>query len=73
MKFSRCIRNTNSRDFSGGLVVKTHTSTAGGVGLNPCWETMIPHALWWAKKEKEEKYKLEELLPLFRLKFVNKK
>ena len=54
-------------------MVETHTSTAGGVGLNPCWETKIPHASWWAKKEKEEKYKLEELLPLFHLQFVNKK
>ena len=33
-------------DFSGGLVVKTLPSNAGGVGLIPGWADRFAHALW---------------------------
>ena len=32
------------RNFLGGLVVKTLSSNARGVGSNPGWGTKIPHA-----------------------------
>ena len=34
------------RDFSGGPVVKTPLSNAGGAGSIPGEETKIPHATW---------------------------
>ena len=37
------------RDFSGGPVVKTLPSNAGGAGLMPSWGASIPHASWWEK------------------------
>ena len=37
-------QNYNSRDLSGGPLVKTLPSNARGVGLIPGWETKIPHA-----------------------------
>ena len=42
------------RDFSGGLVVKTLPSHAGGEGFIPGQEAKIPHALH--PKTKTEKY-----------------
>ena len=35
-------QNYNSRDFSGGPVVKTLPSNARGVGLIPVWEAKMP-------------------------------
>ena len=37
-----------NRDFSGGPVVKTPASTAGGTGWIPAGGTRIPHATWGA-------------------------
>ena len=35
----------NYRDLHGGPVVKNHTSSAGGAGLNPGQGNKIPHAM----------------------------
>ena len=40
------------RDFPGGPVLTTRTSTAGVTGLIPGWGTKIPHPKWWPKEKK---------------------
>ena len=48
-------KNSYSRDFPGGLVVKTRASTAKGMGLIPGQGTNILHATWYGQKKKKKK------------------
>ena len=48
----------NSKDFSGGPVVKTLPSNPGGAGLISGWGAKITHTLW----PKKQKYKTEAIL-----------
>ena len=41
-------------DFPGGPVVKTRTSTAGGMGSIPGLGIKIPHAVWCSQKLKNK-------------------
>ena len=50
-----------SGDFPGGPVVKTLSSTAGGVGLIPGQGAKVPHASR-SKKKKKSKYKSKAVL-----------
>ena len=50
-------KNSYSRDFPGGLVVKTRASTAKGMGLIPGQGTNILHATWYGQKKKKENSK----------------
>ena len=43
MQIFKC-KDSSSRDFPGGPVVKTLRSNAGGMGLIPDWGTQIPYA-----------------------------
>ena len=45
----------NKRDFSGGPVVKTSSSNAGGAGSNPGQGAKIPHVSWPKAKTLKEK------------------
>ena len=42
------------RNFSGGPVVKTSPSNAGGAGSIPGWGAKIPHASWPKNQNKTE-------------------
>ena len=46
---------TKSWDFSGGPMVKTSPSNAGGVGSIPAWRAKIPHASQQKKKNQKPK------------------
>ena len=48
----------NSKDFSGGPVVKTLPSNPGDAGLISGWGAKITHTLW----PKKQKYKTEAIL-----------
>ena len=52
-----------SRDFPGGPVVKTLTSTAGGMGSIPGQRTKILHALESKSKKKKKKKKTLKKIP----------
>ena len=53
--FSKCGMESSFQDFSGGPVVKTLPSNAGGTASIPGRGTKIPHAAQCGQKKKKKK------------------